>query len=297
MADFDLHIHSEQSSDGEFPVAELVGMAAARGLAAFSITDHNSVRGVGEAADGARQAGLGFLPGIEIDCNYRGTDLHLLGYGIDWRSADFARLEDSVARKVEESFEGMIDNLLRLGFSVDAEAVLAAAGGKLPTGELIAEVMLADEKYYTPLLRPYMPGGARSDMPYINFYLDYFAQGRPAFVPVAYMDYGEALELVRDNGGVPVVAHPGLNFRGRETLAEELLARGAAGLEVFNNYHTPEQAACFASLVVRERALMTCGSDFHGKTKPRIAVGEFPRDRRYDDRLAESVARLMEGGA
>lgn len=296
MADFDLHIHSEQSSDGEFPVAELVGKAAARGLAAFSITDHNSVRGVGEAAEGAARAGVGFLPGIEIDCNYRGTDLHLLGYGIDWRSADFARLEDSVARKVVESFEGMIDNLLRLGFSVDAEAVLAAAGGKLPTGELIAEVMLADEKYHTPLLRPYMPGGARSDMPYINFYLDYFAQGRPAFVPVAYMDYGEALELVRDNGGVPVVAHPGLNFRGRETLAEELLARGAAGLEVFNNYHTPEQAACFASLVVRERALMTCGSDFHGKTKPRIAVGEFPRDRRYDDRLAESVARLMEGG-
>lgn len=297
MADFDLHIHSEHSSDGEFPVAELVGKAEARGLAAFAVTDHNSVRGVGEAADGAAQAGLGFLPGIEIDCNYRGTDLHLLGYGIDWRSADFARLEESVARKVMESFDGMIDNLLRLGFSVDAEAVLAAAGGKLPTGELIAEVMLADEKYHTPLLRPYMADGARSEMPYINFYLDYFAQGRPAFVPVAYMDYCEALELVRDNGGVAVVAHPGLNFRGREAVAEELLARGAAGLEVFNNYHTPEQAACFASLVVRERALMTCGSDFHGKTKPRIAVGEFPRDRRFDNRLAESVARLMGRGA
>lgn len=294
MADYDLHIHSEHSSDGEFPVRELVGKAAVRGLAAFSITDHNSVRGVGQAVDRAAQAGLAFLPGVEIDCTYRGTDLHLHGYGIDWRSADFARLEDSVAGKVMESFEGMIDNLLRLGFSVDAEAVLAAAGGKLPTGELIAEVMLADEKYHTPLLRPYMPAGARSDMPYINFYLDYFAQGRPAFVPVAYMDYGEALELVRDNGGVPVVAHPGLNFRGRETVAEELLARGAAGLEVFNNYHTPEQAAYFASLVVREDALMTCGSDFHGKTKPRIAVGEFPRDRRFDDCLAESVARLME---
>lgn len=296
MADFDLHIHSEQSSDGEFPVAELVGKAAARGLAAFSITDHNSVRGVGEAADGAAQAGLGFLPGIEIDCNYRGTDLHLLGYGIDWRSGDFARLEEAVAGKVLASFGGMIDNLLRLGFRVDAEAVLAAAGEKLPTGELIAEVMLADEKFHTPLLRPYMAGGARSDMPYINFYLDYFAQGCPAFVPVAYMDYDEALELVRDNGGVPVVAHPGLNFRGRETVAEELLARGAAGLEVFNNYHTPEQAAYFRALVVREGVLMTCGSDFHGKTKPRIAVGEFPRDRRFDDRLAESVARLMERG-
>lgn len=86
-----------------------------------------------------------------------------------------------------------------------------------------------------------MEGGERSDMPYINFYLDYFAQGRPAFVPVEYMDYRDAVELVRDNGGVPVVAHPGLNFRGREETAGRLLDRGAAGLEVFNNYHTPNR--------------------------------------------------------
>ena len=289
MAAFDLHIHSEYSSDGEFSVAELVGKCLGAQLTLFSLTDHNSVRGVGEAARLACERGIGFVPGIEIDCNYRGTDLHLLGYGIDWRSADFARLEEEVAAKVMASFGGMVDNLLKLGFSVDAEAVLAAAGGGLPTGELIAEVMLSDAKYHTPPLRPYMEGGARSDMPYINFYLDYFAQGRPAFVPVEYMDFRRAVELVRDNGGVPVVAHPGLNFRGREEIAEQLLDCGAAGLEVFNNYHTPEQAAYFASLVRSEGALMTCGSDFHGKTKPRIAVGRFPSDSRFDGRLSYFV--------
>ena len=236
MAAYDLHIHSGYSSDGELPVAAIVGLCAARGLDAFSLTDHNSVRGVGEAARLARERGIGFVPGIEIDCNYRGTDLHLLGYGIDWRSADFARLEEEVAAKVMASFGAMVDNLLKLGFRVDAGAVLAAADGKPPTGELIAEVMLSDANCHTPPLRPYMEGGERSDMPYINFYLDYFAQGRPAFVPVEYMDYRDAVELVRDNGGVPVVAHPGLNFRGREETAGRLLDRGAAGLEVFNNY-------------------------------------------------------------
>lgn len=202
------------------------------------------MRGVGEAARLARERGIGFVPGIEIDCNYRGTDLHLLGYGIDWRSADFARLEE-VAAKVMASFGAMVDNLLKLGFRVDAGAVLAAADGKPPTGELIAEVMLSDANCHTPPLRPYMEGGERSDMPYINFYLDYFAQGRPAFVPVEYMDYRDAVELVRDNGGVPVVAHPGLNFRGREETAGRLLDRGAAGLEVFNNYHTPRTGCLF----------------------------------------------------
>lgn len=139
--------------------------------------------------------------------------------------------------------------------------------------------MLSDANCHTPPLRPYMEGGERSDMPYINFYLDYFAQGRPAFVPVEYMDYRDAVELVRDNGGVPVVAHPGLNFRGREETAGRLLDRGAAGLEVFNNYHTPEQAVYFTSLALSKGASMTCGSDFHGKTKPRdrrraIPVGQ-----------------------
>ena len=292
MAAFDLHMHSEHSSDGEFSVAALVAKCSANGLRTFSLTDHNSMQGVSEAAELAAQASVGFIPGIEIDCNYRGTDLHLLGYGIDWNSSDFSRLEKAVAAKVMDSFGTMVDKICSLGFEIDADAVLVAAGGKLPTAELIAEVMLSDKKYHTPLLHPYLPGGTRSDMPYINFYLDYCAQGRPAFVPVEYMNYADALELVRDNGGIPVVAHPGLNFRGRESVAEELLAHGAAGLEVFNNYHTSEQAAYFAALVVRTKAFMTCGSDFHGKTKPRIAVGQIPKDDRYDDRLSDFVNQV-----
>ncbi|WP_419510418.1 PHP domain-containing protein [Alistipes sp.] len=289
MSKMDLHIHSGYSSDGEFGVDRIVALCAARELRAFSLTDHNSVRGVGRAAELARQAGVGFVPGIEIDCNFRGTDMHLLGYGIDWESADFSCLEAQVAAKITDTFGGMVDNLLKLGFEVDADAVLARAGGKLPTGELIAEVMLSEEKYHTPLLEPYMAGGSRSDMPYINFYLDYFAQGRPAFVPVEYMDFREAVELVRDNGGIPVVAHPGLNFRGRESVAGELLDGGAAGLEVFNNYHDAGQAAYFASLVLQKSAVMTCGSDFHGKTKPLIAIGRFPSDSRFEGLLADFV--------
>lgn len=293
----DLHIHSEFSSDGEFPVEALVGKCRSAALDVFAVTDHNSVRGVAEAVRHASAGGPALIPGIEIDCNYKGTDLHLLGYGIHWESADFEALEADVSRKVLASFDEMIENIRRLGFCVDAGAVLRAAGRKLPTGELIAEVMLADGRCHTPPLRPYMEGGSRSDMPCINFYLDYFAQGRPAFVPVEYMPYDEALELVRDNGGVPVVAHPGLNFRGRESVAIELLARGAAGLEVFNNYHDVAQTAYFASLVLREKALMTCGSDFHGKTKPRIAVGRYAPTEGYDEPLSDFVNHVnMIGG-
>lgn len=295
MIDADLHIHSEYSSDGEFRVADLVGKCAAAGTRIFSLTDHNSVRGLDEARDEALQAGLGFVPGIEIDCNFEGTDLHLLGYRIDWKSPDFRALEETVAAKVMASFGQTVDKLRKLGFSVDEQAVLAAAAGKLPTLELIAEVMLSDAGCDTPLLAPYREGGARGEMPYINFYLDFGAQGKPAFVPVDYMSYRDAVELVRDNGGVPVVAHPGLNLRGRERIAEKLLERGAEGLEVFNNYHDDRQIAYFAPLVQRRGALMTCGSDFHGKTKPLIHIGRFNSDDRWASCLADSVARLAEG--
>ena len=265
----DLHIHSQYSSDGEFRPADIVGKCAAGGVDLFALTDHNTVRGLDEACDGALQAGLEFVPGIEIDCSFEGTDLHLLGYRIDWKSPDF--------------------------FAVDEQAVLAAAAGKLPTLELIAEVMLSDPACDTPLLAPYRKGGARGDMPYINFYLDFGAQGRPAFVPVEYMSFRDAVELVRNNGGVPVVAHPGLNLRGRERIVEKLLERGAEGLEVFNNYHDDRQIAYFAPLVRRRGALMTCGSDFHGKTKPLIHVGRFGCDARWESSLADSVARLAKG--
>lgn len=288
MTHIDLHIHSACSSDGELSVPAIVERCVERGLHAFSLTDHNTARGVAEAACLAREKGIRFVPGIEIDCNYAGTDMHLLGYGIDSLSVDFARLEEEVAARVRESFDEMIENILRLGFSVDADAVLSAAGERLPTAELIAEVMLSDSKYDTPLLEPYKPGGSRSDMPCINFYLDYFAQGRPAFVPVEYMPFREAVELVRDNGGVPVVAHPGLNLRGRERVAEELLDRGAAGLEAFNNYHTTEQAEWFAATVCRRGAWMTAGSDFHGKTKPAIRIGEYPLEG-YEQWLIDFV--------
>lgn len=292
MIHTDLHIHSCYSSDGEFGILDIVNKCREQKIDFFSLTDHNSVRGVKEAIDLAREVDIEFMPGIEIDCNYKGVNLHVLGYHVDWESGDFLELEKDIFSKVMDSFAGMIRNLNRLGFVIDADSVLAEANGKLPTGELIAEVMLSDEKFYSPLLSPYMKGGERSDMPYINFYLDYFAQGKPAFVPIQYMSFQDAIGLIRDNGGIPVVAHPGLNLVGKERVVEELLDGGADGLEVFNNYHSAEQIDYFVSVVQRRGAIMTCGSDFHGKTKPLIHIGQFKYDSRFEDYLSGSLQRL-----
>lgn len=292
MGNTDLHIHSCYSNDGEFTPIDIVNRCLVQKVDCFSITDHNSVKGINEAISQAQRGGIHFIPGIEIDCNYEGTDLHLLGYQINWKSNDFLELEEDIFSKEMDSFAEKMINLNRLGFVIDTDSVRRKANGKPPTGELIAEVMLSDKKYDSPLLLPYMKGGNRSDMPYINFYLDYFAQGKPAFAQINFMSYQNAVEIIKDNGGIPIVAHPGLNFKGKENTVEQLLNHGAEGLEIFNNYHTEEQINYFGTLTRKRGVMMTCGSDFHGKTKPLINIGQYNFDCQLENDLSVSIQQL-----
>jgi len=291
----DMHIHSSYSNDGEKSIPEIIRMCSVNQVNVFSITDHNGIKGAREATRlCAAQKELSFIPGIEIDCNYQGTDLHLLGYQIELNGDDFERLEQKVERLYLEATPLMLQNLGKLGIEIDSEELMQRSGGNPPTGELIAEVLLENPDHHTnPKLKPYLSGGHRSDMPLINFYLDFMAQGKPAHVEINHMDFKDALEMVRSNGGIPVVAHPGLNFRGREELVAELLEQGASGLEVFNNYHSGEQTAYFADLIRKRGALMTCGSDFHGKTKPLISIGQYGILEEFRPYLNQSLEKIL----
>jgi len=292
----DLHIHSLHSNDGEFSIPDIIGMCRSSGLDTFSVTDHNSVAGSIEAASlTAAHGGINFIPGIEIDCNYRGTDLHLLGYQVDLRSDDFSALERSVRQQHMDAIPQMIGNLEKLGIPVEQDELIKVSGGEPPSGELIAELLLKNPAQHSnPRLLPYLPGGGRSDMPLINFYLDFFTQGKPAYVKIEHLDFQDAVALVRGNGGIPVVAHPGLNLQGREEVAGELLDQGAAGFEVFNNYHNKEQVALFADLALQRGALMSCGSDFHGKNKPLISMGHYRLLESYRVYLEKCLIKILD---
>lgn len=290
----DLHVHSSYSNDGELGVKDLVEKCREKDVQVLSITDHNNIGAARQALELCERAGISFIPGIEIDCNYKGTDMHLLAYHINWESREIRELEAKTEQVIMDAVPHMIRNLANAGIEIDGDELLEKSKGKLPAPELFAEVLMGNPNYHhNTLLQPYLPGGERSDMPYINFYLDYFAQGKPAYVKLEVMDFSEALELVKRNSGIPIVAHPGLNFKGKEELVKELLDLGADGMEVFNNYHSESQMEYFASLSHKRGSLISAGSDFHGKTKPLIELGYYPVLETYRETLDNCIQYLL----
>lgn len=296
MMKADLHIHSSYSNDGEMGIHDIIDQCKDEEVDIFSISDHNCVGGSREAFKLCTDLnGIHFIPGIEIDCNHEGTDLHLLGYQVDLEGSDFDLLEVSNRQRHMDAVPQMVHNLAKLGIEIDLEELMIKSGGDPPSAELFAEVLLQKTgQESNPALKPYLPGGERSDMPLINFYLDFFAQGKPAYVKIEHMRFQDALELVTGNGGIPIVAHPGLNLKGREDVANRLIDLGAAGLEVFNNYHSDGQVEYLAELCRRRAVLMTCGSDFHGKNKPLISIGRYSSTAKYAHYLELSLSRILE---
>jgi 3',5'-nucleoside bisphosphate phosphatase len=290
----DLHMHSCYSLDGEYSISDLLHLCHEHKLNTISLTDHNSVRGIGEAIELAHTTGVNVIPGIEIDCIYNGIDLHILGYNIRWESEDFSSLEDEVHRRILAAFPEMLRLLKKSGITVDADEVIALAKGRPPCAEQIAEALVTNPVYHSnSLLKPYLPGGSRSDMPYINFYHDYFSQGRPAYVKIDYMSYGEAIDLIRSHDGIPIVAHPGVNLLNHEAVINDLLDLGALGLEAFNNYHDYDQIGYFGGIADKRHLLLTCGSDFHGKNKPLIKPGLFKQISRFEDKVDKSIRVIL----
>ena len=89
----DLHMHNRYSDDGESIPSELIEKCAKKEVRMMSVTDHNCVKANEEAAKAAKERGISYISGIEIDCIYKDINFHVLGYGIDYRSCDFGKLK------------------------------------------------------------------------------------------------------------------------------------------------------------------------------------------------------------
>ena len=276
----DLHCHST-ASDGTLPPAEVVRLAVRCDLSALSLTDHDTVAGVAEAAAEAKKTGLDFLPGIEISCEYPhpGT-MHLLGYGVNPQSPVLRDLTGTLIAGRDNRNPKIIAKLRELGVAITMDEVRNEAGGKVVGRPHIAAILvrkgyvssnkLAFEKYLAP-------GG-----------LAYFDKER--------LTAKQAISMVLECGGLPVLAHPVQlrteNDAQLDRVLKDMIDVGLAGIEVIHSDHDEALVAKYTQLADKYGLLKTGGSDFHGKSVKDVELG-LARGRRIPRQFFEALIQRL----
>ncbi|MBW4697754.1 MAG: PHP domain-containing protein [Aphanocapsa lilacina HA4352-LM1] len=244
----ELHCHTT-CSDGTLTPSELVASAAAAGITALAITDHDTLSGWPEAHEACLRHGLELIPGLELSTVHNGSSLHILGFYPDpVQLAPF--LEERHAARVRRAGR-IVARLAELGYPIAMPSV--------------------------PTPGRFHIAGALKQAGYVNDEQDAFrrwlGEGKPAYVPYEHLSAEEGIRHLRECGAVTVWAHP-LLFRGGsvEEVLPVLAASGLQGIEVYHSEHTPRQSARLAELARQWGLVVTGGSDFHGDNKSGVSL-------------------------
>lgn len=282
MKRIDLHTHSKFSDDGEFTPEELLAKCTVAQLDYFAIADHNSVKGSRIALANGAYPDVTCIPAIEIDCTLDDVNYHMLGYGVDVTDPIFEKIEEHVAKQERVGSQTRMQQIRDLGILFEDAYIKQITTDGIVSGEAIAEAaMKFDVEKNHPLLQPYYPGGERSDNPYVNFYWDYCSSGKPGYVEILYPRAEDIVNVLHDQGAIAVLAHPGMNVKEVESRMKRMIEIGIDGIEVYSSYHSLEQIAYYQTWAEAHALLITCGSDYHGKTKPSVKLGQcvMPEDK------------------
>ena len=258
MREIDLHVHTN-GSDGTFPPAALVQLAAETGLRAIAVTDHDSVHAYAAAAEAGREFGVEIVPGIEISTKFHRA-VHILGYYIDPHSPELEPVLNWVVQDRDERNEKMAALMAADGLPVSYEQMKARFGevvGRPHFARVLVELGLAES---------------------INDAFDkYVEKGRKYFVGRNFLSIERSIEIIRAAGGVPVLAHPfqyQLDDAGLRELIEHCMESGLMGMECRYSGYDEEMSAYLLRLAAEYGLVRTGGSDFHGARKSDIRLGE-----------------------
>ena len=261
----DLHIHST-ASDGTLAPVDIVERARQLGLAAIAITDHDTVDGVQQILKNGPPRDIRFLTGVELSTApperfpCRGS-LHLLGYGFRHDDDDLQQQLHKLQEARRNRNPRIIAKLQRLGIDITIDE-LETPGQKRQTGRPhIAELLLKKGVVHT----------------FDEAFDRFLGNDKPAYVDKYRIPCHQAIRLIKQAGGVPVLAHPGLIRPTRPwqltDLLAELQAGGLQGLEVYYPEHSPEQTREFTELARNHGLVLTGGTDYHGTIKAGIELG------------------------
>ena len=257
MGRIDLHMHSN-ASDGSFAPEEVARMAAGNGVEVFALTDHDTLDGLPAAAACAARFGIRLIPGVELSVSEEGMDVHLLAYGFDESDPPLTAAIRRYREGRRERARKILMRLKGLGIRIGIEDVEEIASGGALGRPHVAEALLR-------------AGHVESFNEAFQRYLGHHA---PAYVPKPKVTLEEATSIVRDAGGVTILAHPGtLN---RDHLIPAWARRGLDGIEVWHSKHDVASIERYRGYAQLHGLLMTGGSDYHGERTPGVVIGSVP---------------------
>jgi predicted metal-dependent phosphoesterase TrpH len=243
----DLHTHTT-ASDGRCAPAELVARASAGRVDVLSVTDHDTVAASADAAAACGDAGIEFVPGIEITAVSRETDVHVLGYFLDVASAELRRFLVEQRRQRVDRIREIVARLDRFGIHLDAGAIVQPAiddPSRSAGRPWIARALIAGGHVATS-----------------NEAFDqWLSRGRPAFVPRLAATPEEVIGRIHDAGGLASLAHPGL--LRRDDWIPQFVNAGLDALEAYHTEHDAVATERYTALAQRYSVLVSGGSDYH----------------------------------
>jgi predicted metal-dependent phosphoesterase TrpH len=286
----DLHTHSN-ASDGDFSPELLIREAAKRGLSAIALTDHDTINGLENAKAAAAAAGIRFIPGIEININWNGTnetcglgpggEFHLLGLGISRPSPAFLKAIAELSRRREARNREILDKMHELSIEATWEELMALSGGHSVGRPHFASLLINRKIVKT------------SEQAFAR----YLGTGKPLYVPKEGLEFEEAAALIRESAGIPVLAHPMSLYIawGRlPDLVQALKNRGLMGIEAWHPTAKAQPCRRLEKLGKSLGLYITEGSDFHGAVRPDRKLGCSAKGREIQDAVLEAIPELLE---
>lgn len=261
----DLHIHST-ASDGSLSPKQILDLAQKNGIRAIALTDHDSIAGLKEIFSLIHSYSIEFVTGVEISCEPpEGFEslgsIHMLGYGFSVYDRRLNQVLDRAVEARETRNPKIVSRLNDLGFDISMEEVAARFGAEQTGRPHIAELLV--EKGYVASFR--------------DAFDRYMGKGQPAYVDKYKISCEEAVRIILDAGGLPVLAHPGLlEFDaedGLDAFVDLLAGAGLEGIEVYYTDHDADQVRALEALARKKHLLMTGGSDFHGEFNRGVDLG------------------------
>ncbi len=262
----DLHIHTYYS-DGVFSPEKIVDTAIDVGLGAIALTDHDNILSYNVAKDYLKKTGkqdkLEVIEGVEINTLYKNYEVHILGYFMDDTNSDFRELlKTQQNARVKQTKEIIALLSKKEGIKIKYEDIVkqVAEGGSIGRPHIAKAITNA--------------GGTSS---VIDAYAKYIHDDSPVYVPRKTVSPQDAVEIIYDAGGIPVIAHPH-DLDIAETLIKDLMSYGLRGIEAYHRKHSPACVEYFSSMAEELGLIVTGGSDFHA---PNIMNGQIVMGKNF----------------